>query len=63
MLLTRPGASAALAPNQPILTTQLYFPGEPGNNWDQIFDPALLMAVQDGPKGKIATFGFVLNLP
>ncbi|MEU5844977.1 dioxygenase [Saccharopolyspora shandongensis] len=53
----------AQAPNQPILTTQLYFPGEPGNNWDQIFDPALLMAVQDGPEGKIATFDFVLNLP
>ncbi|MDA3645049.1 dioxygenase [Saccharopolyspora indica] len=47
------------APNQPILTTQLYFPGEPGNDWDAIFDPALLMDVQ----GSNATFDFVLNLP
>ena len=31
------------APDQPILTTQLYFPGESGNQGDGIFDPALLV--------------------
>ncbi|CAM02756.1 protocatechuate 3,4-dioxygenase beta subunit [Saccharopolyspora erythraea NRRL 2338] len=51
------------APNQPVLTTQLYFPGEPGNEHDQIFDPRLLMEVQDGPSGRAATFDFVLDLP
>ncbi|MCP2259088.1 Protocatechuate 3,4-dioxygenase beta subunit [Streptoalloteichus tenebrarius] len=51
------------APNQPILTTQLYFPGEPRNNTDPIFDPRLLMTVQNGPNGRTATFDFVLNVP
>ena len=42
-----------------ILTTQLYFPGEPRNNGDSLFNPALLLAVQDAPDGKAATFTFV----
>ncbi len=46
--------------NGPILTTQIYFPGEPGNERDSIFDPALLAAVQDTADGKIATFNFVV---
>lgn len=50
------------APNQPVLTTQLYFPGEPRNQTDSIFDPKLLMAVQDGGSGKVATFHFALRL-
>jgi protocatechuate 3,4-dioxygenase beta subunit len=50
------------APNRPILTSQLYFPGEPLNRRDAIFDPALLLTVQDGPDGKAATFNFVLDL-
>jgi protocatechuate 3,4-dioxygenase beta subunit len=49
------------APNQPVLTTQLYFPEEPDNERDGIFDPALLMDVQEGDEGKQATFSFVLN--
>ena len=48
------------APNQPVLTTQLYFPGEPRNQRDGIFRPELLMAVDDTPDGKVATFNFVL---
>ena len=48
------------APNQPVLTTQLYFPGEPRNQRDGIFSPELLMAVDDTPDGKVATFNFVL---
>ncbi len=34
------------APYQRILTTQLYFPGEPRNNSDMLFAPELLMNVQ-----------------
>jgi protocatechuate 3,4-dioxygenase beta subunit len=35
------------APNGPLLTTQLYFPGETENRRDGIFNPKLLMAVND----------------
>ncbi|HWQ15010.1 MAG TPA: hypothetical protein VNL77_19585, partial [Roseiflexaceae bacterium] len=48
------------APNQPVLTTQLYFPDEPANARDGIFHPALVMAVRDAADGKEATFDFVL---
>jgi protocatechuate 3,4-dioxygenase beta subunit len=34
------------APGGPILTTQLYFPDEPENDRDGIFDPALLMDIE-----------------
>ncbi len=47
------------APNQPILTTQLFFPGEARNRTDAFFKPALLMAVRDAEHGKEATFDFV----
>lgn len=50
------------APNQPILTTQLYFPGEAQNAGDGIFSSDLLMDVQDIAEGKLGTFNFVLNL-
>jgi protocatechuate 3,4-dioxygenase beta subunit len=43
-----------------VLTTQLYFPGEPGNEDDSIFQPELLMDVRDGTDGKEATFTFVV---
>jgi protocatechuate 3,4-dioxygenase beta subunit len=49
------------APNGPILTTQLYFPGVAANDRDSIFDPALLADVQDTPDGKVATFDFVVQ--
>src|ERR1700694_2015058 len=48
------------APGQSILTTQLYFPGEPRNDSDGIFSPDLLMNVQNTPNGLQATFNFVL---
>ncbi len=48
------------APGRRPLTTQLYFPGEPGNGRDAIFDPALVMQVRESPQGKLATFDFVL---
>jgi protocatechuate 3,4-dioxygenase beta subunit len=50
------------APNRPILTTQLYFPGEPRNARDGIFNPALLMAIQDTADGKVARFNFILDI-
>ncbi|WP_425470881.1 carbohydrate-binding protein [Streptomyces armeniacus] len=50
------------APNRPVLTTQLYFPGEPRNNTDPIFNPALLMDIRDGGGGKEGSFDFVLNV-
>ena len=51
------------APNGSILTTQLFFPGVADNNSDGIFDPSLLMAMQDAPDGKTATFTFVIDTP
>ena len=50
------------APNQPVLTTQLYFPNEPDNNRDGIFQPELLMAVQETAEGQAAAFNFVLEV-
>ncbi|SDW47775.1 Protocatechuate 3,4-dioxygenase beta subunit [Amycolatopsis xylanica] len=51
------------APGRPILTTQLYFPNEPRNNTDTIFDPRLLMTVRDSGGTREAAFDFVLNVP
>jgi protocatechuate 3,4-dioxygenase beta subunit len=50
------------AANQPVLTTQLYFPGEPRNQADRIFNPKLVMTVRDTASGKVATFNFILRL-
>ncbi|MFF7182055.1 carbohydrate-binding protein [Streptomyces sp. NPDC008121] len=51
------------APGRPVLTTQLYFPGEPRNNTDALFDPRLLMTVRDAGGAKEAAFDVVLDLP
>jgi protocatechuate 3,4-dioxygenase beta subunit len=50
------------APNSRVLTTQQYFPNEPGNARDGIFNQALVMDVQDTLNGKSATFDYILNL-
>jgi protocatechuate 3,4-dioxygenase beta subunit len=50
------------APNQPVLTSQLYFPGEARNQSDSIFNPTLLMTLADAAGSKQASFNFVLNL-
>jgi protocatechuate 3,4-dioxygenase beta subunit len=50
------------APNRPILTTQLYFPGEPRNARDGIFNSALLMEIQDTAEGQVAAFNFILDI-
>lgn len=51
------------APSQPILTTQLYFPGEAGNASDGIFDASLLLQISEGSDGsQLGQFVFVLDL-
>jgi protocatechuate 3,4-dioxygenase beta subunit len=50
------------APNRPVLTTQLYFPGEAVNGRDPIFSRDLVMQVSEATSGKAATFDFVLDL-
>jgi protocatechuate 3,4-dioxygenase beta subunit len=50
------------APNGPILTTQLYFPGEPENERDGIFRPECLMDVQPSDDVVRGVFNFVLAL-
>jgi len=53
----------AQAPNRPVLTTQLYFPGVSRNNSDGIFDQALLIEMKDAANGaKAGTFNFVLAM-
>lgn len=52
----------AQAPGRPVLTTQLYFPGEPRNSTDPLYDPALLMNVRTVGSGKQGTFDFVLDV-
>lgn len=49
------------APNQLVLTTQLYFPDESGNARDGIFHKALVMSVKDVGGVREATYDFVLN--
>ncbi len=50
------------APNGPVLTTQLFFPGVVHNSSDSIYNPALLMNVQNTPNGETASYNFVLNV-
>lgn len=50
------------APNRPVLTTQLYFPGVPENDRDRIFDPSLVMDVEEEDGRAIGFFTFVLDL-
>ncbi len=50
------------APNRPVLTTQLYFPGDATNARDPIFSRELVMQVSEAAGGKAAAFDFVLDL-
>lgn len=47
-------------PGGDVLTTQLYFPGEPMNQRDRIFDEHLLLRMSDTTDGKFARFDFVV---
>ena len=49
------------APKGRILTTQLYFPGEPKNRRDYLYRPELEMETKDGRPGKLARFHFMLD--
>jgi protocatechuate 3,4-dioxygenase beta subunit len=50
------------APGGPVLTTQLYFPGEPENDRDGIFSPYLLLSgVHDTAGTRRGSFSFVLK--
>jgi protocatechuate 3,4-dioxygenase beta subunit len=50
------------APDGPVLTTQLYFPGEPENDRDGIFSPELLLGdVRDVDGTRRGSFTFVLE--
>jgi protocatechuate 3,4-dioxygenase beta subunit len=49
------------APGGPVLTTQLYFPDEPANERDRIFDAALLLDIDLGPE-MIGRFDAVLGV-
>lgn len=51
------------APGRPVVTTQLYFPGEPRNATDTIYDARLLMNVRQVGSAKEGTYDFVLNAP
>jgi protocatechuate 3,4-dioxygenase beta subunit len=50
------------APHRSVLTTQLYFPGEPRNARDGIFNAALLMEIRNAVDGQVAMFNFVLDI-
>jgi protocatechuate 3,4-dioxygenase beta subunit len=50
------------APGSRLLTTQLYFPNEPANLRDGLFQRELLMQVADAGGGLAGRFDFVLNI-
>lgn len=49
------------APHGRVLTTQLYFPGEPDNRSDGLFRTELLMAMREGGARRTGQFNFVLG--
>jgi protocatechuate 3,4-dioxygenase beta subunit len=49
------------APGKAVLTTQLFFPGEPRNQVDSLFRPELLMRISDTPKLMSAQFDFIVD--
>jgi protocatechuate 3,4-dioxygenase beta subunit len=49
------------APQRGTLTTQLYFPGNPGNQRDRGYGDDCLLEITQKPEGKIAEFTFVLG--
>jgi len=49
-------------PGSRLLTTQLYFPNEPANSRDGLFQRELLMRVTDAGEGLAGRFDFILNI-
>jgi protocatechuate 3,4-dioxygenase beta subunit len=50
------------APGGPVLTTQLYFPDQPGNRGDGLFRPELVLRIAPAGEGLAGRFDFVLDL-
>lgn len=51
------------APREPVLTTQLFFPGVAGNRTDSIYDPDCVVGLWRLANGRrLATFDFVLDV-
>ena len=50
------------APGEPMLTTQLFFPGEERNASDGIYDDSLLLRIVQAADGSTGSFNFVLDL-
>jgi protocatechuate 3,4-dioxygenase beta subunit len=50
------------APEQPVLTTQLYFPDEPANRRDGLFRRDLVMRMEEVAGGLAAQFDFILDM-
>jgi protocatechuate 3,4-dioxygenase beta subunit len=50
------------APNRPALTTQIYFPDQPGNARDPLFRQELLIRVARGGDALQGRFDFVLDM-
>jgi protocatechuate 3,4-dioxygenase beta subunit len=48
--------------NSPVLTTQLFFPGEKKNATDPIFETLTVMDVADTKGGQKAVFDFVVEV-
>jgi protocatechuate 3,4-dioxygenase beta subunit len=50
------------APNGPVLTSQLFFPGVPDNARDGIYDQSLLITIQSGTSTEMkATYNFIVS--
>lgn len=49
------------APGRRVLTTQLYFPNDPGNRRDFLYRPELAMATKAGEGAMQGTFQFVVD--
>ena len=50
------------AANRPALTTQLYFPGDPGNARDPLFRKELQLRMTGGGENRAGQFDFVLDM-
>jgi protocatechuate 3,4-dioxygenase beta subunit len=49
------------APNGPILTTQLFFPEVADNQTDRIYDPALLIQIQERGETVLGAYNFIIE--
>jgi protocatechuate 3,4-dioxygenase beta subunit len=49
------------APQRGTLTTQVYFPGEPGNAKDHDYGDDCLLEIKETPEGKVGEYTFVVR--